>query len=166
LPALALERGVDRAQSVGVSKAFTREDADASFQSPQPSARLSEARLTAYGARLARERLAELERTGSANEGALPAERLRGLLEHAEVVRSAGADHVALGARVTARTPTGGKRTVVIVTPDEVGLVPSAISAASPLAQALLGARIGDVVEVELPRGTEELTVLAIEWPC
>jgi transcription elongation GreA/GreB family factor len=54
---------------------------------------------------------------------------------------------------------------VVIVTPDEVGLVPSAISAASPLAQALLGARVGDTVEVELPRGLEELTVVAIEWP-
>jgi transcription elongation GreA/GreB family factor len=53
----------------------------------------------------------------------------------------------------------------VIVTPDEVGVVPTAISAASPLAQALLGARVGDVVELELPRGSEELTVRAIAWP-
>ena len=148
-----------------MSKAFTREDADASFEVPQASARLSEARLTAYGARLARERVAELERTAGASEAALPATRLRALLENAEVVRPAGADHVALGARVTVRGARSATRTVVIVTADEVGLVPSAVSAASPLAQALLGARVGDTVELELPRGVEELTVLAIEWP-
>jgi transcription elongation GreA/GreB family factor len=56
-------------------------------------------------------------------------------------------------------------RTVVIVTPDEVGLVPMGISAASPLAQVLLGATKGDTVELDLPRGTEELTILALEWP-
>jgi transcription elongation GreA/GreB family factor len=145
-----------------VSKAFTREDADASFEAPPPAARLSEARLTAYGARLLRERLAELERTGDAAESAL---RLRELLGRAEVVAPAGAEHAALGARVMTRSVAGTARAVVIVTPDEVGLVPSAVSAASPLARALLGARVGETVEVELPRGLEELTVTAIEWP-
>lgn len=145
-----------------MSKAFTREDADASFELPQPSPRLSEARLTAFGARLVRERLTELERTGDAAESAA---RLRDLLERAEVVAPAGAEHAALGARVMTRSSAGVVRAVVIVTPDEVGLVPSAVSAASPLARALLGARVGDTVEVELPRGLEELTVTAIEWP-
>jgi transcription elongation factor GreB len=144
-----------------VSKAFTREDADSGFQAPLPSARHSEGRLTAYGARLVRERLADLERRGAP----APVERLRELLEHAEVLDPAGADHVALGARVRVRSDSGAERTVVIVTPDEVGLVPSAISAASPLAQALLGGSAGDTVELELPRGTEELTILSIEWP-
>lgn len=150
-----------------MSKAFTREDEDAGFQPPVPSARLSEARLTAYGARLVRERLADLERSGSNGEGALAVERLRDLLDDAEVVDPAGAEHVALGARVRVRSDKGVERVVVIVTPDEVGLVPSAISAASPLAQALLGASVGDTVELELPRGRaiEELTVLAIDWP-
>ena len=142
-----------------VSKAFTREDADASFEVPAPSARHSEGRLTAYGARIVRERLADLERNGA------PVDRLRDLLDGAEVLDPAGADHVALGARVHVRSDTGVERTVVIVTPDEVGLVPSAISAASPLAQALLGASPGDTVELDLPRGPEELTVLSIEWP-
>ena len=145
----------------GVSKAFTREDADASFEVPAPSARHSEGRLTAYGARIVRERLADLERNGA---GA-PVDRLRELLEHAEVLDPAGADHVALGAQVRVRSDRGAERTVVVVTPDEVGLVPSAISAASPLAQALLGASVGDTVELDLPRGPEELTVLSIEWP-
>jgi transcription elongation GreA/GreB family factor len=143
-----------------VSKAFTREDADASFDAPPPAARLSEGRLTAYGARIARDRLRELE-----HESSRTVDRLRDLLDGAEVVDAAGADHVALGARVTATSDKGAKRTVVIVTPDEVGLVPSGISAASPLAQALLGAQVGDTVELDLPRGPEELTVTSIDWP-
>ena len=142
-----------------MSKAFTREDEDASFQAPPPALRHSEARLTAYGARLVRERLAEL------GAGA-PADRLRALLDGAAVVDPAGAEHVALGAEVRFRSDRGGaERTVVIVTPDEVGVVPRAISAASPLAQALLGASVGDEVELELPKGSEELTVLSICWP-
>ena len=141
-----------------MSKAFTREDEDASFQAPPPALRHSEGRLTAYGARLVRERLRGLE-------AGAPADRLRALLDGAEVLDPAGAEHVALGAEVRFRSERGAERTVVIVTPDEVGVVPSAISAASPLAQALLGARVDDVVELELPRGSEELTVLAINWP-
>ncbi|MDB4936880.1 MAG: hypothetical protein JWP87_3852 [Labilithrix sp.] len=156
---LALETRADRAHVELVSKAFTREDADASFEAPPPTARLSEGRLTAYGARIARDRLAELERESHG------AARLRELLEGAEVLDPAGADHVALGARVTLRTDKGAQRTVVIVTPDEVGLVPSGVSAASPLARALLGARAGDTVELDLPRGPEELTVTSIDWP-
>jgi len=142
-----------------VSKAFTREDADASFEAPARSARHSEGRLTAYGARIARDRMADLERSGGS------VEKLRDLLEGAEVLDPAGADHVALGARVHVRSDNGTERTVVVVTPDEVGLVPSAISAASPLAQVLLGAIVGDTVELELPRGLEELTIVSIEWP-
>jgi transcription elongation GreA/GreB family factor len=148
-----------------VSKAFTREDADASFEAPVRSSRLSEGRLTAYGARVLRERLDEHERAGAASEGGLATERLRALLEGAEVVAPAASDHVALGARVRVRSDSGAERVVLIVTPDEVGLVPSAISAASPLARALLGARVGDTVELELPGGPEELTLLSLEWP-
>jgi transcription elongation GreA/GreB family factor len=153
-----------------VSKAFTREDADASFEAPPPTARLSESRLTAYGARIVRDRLAELEHSQHAAsasvDGTLVVGRLRDLLEGAEVVDPAGADHVALGARVTVQSDKSEvRRSVVIVTPDEVGLVPTGISAASPLAQVLLGAMIGDTVELDLPRRTEELTILAIDWP-
>jgi transcription elongation GreA/GreB family factor len=144
---------------VAVSKAFTREDEDAGFQVPVRAARLSEARLTAYGARLVRDRLEALEADGAA------ADRLRALLDHAEVVEPSRAERAALGARVRVRSETGAERVVVIVTPDEVGVVPSGISAASPLARALIGAQVGDEVELELPRGTEELTVLEIDWP-
>lgn len=148
-----------------VSKAFTREDADAGFDMPAPSARMSEARLTAYGARLARERLQELEHARAPSEPSLEGDRLRELLGVAEILAPAGGQVVALGARTRVRSESGTERVLAIVTPEEVGLVPLAISAASPLARALLGARVGETVEVELPRGTEELTVLAIDWP-
>ena len=148
-----------------VSKAFTREDEGASFDPPAPAARLSESRLTAHGARIVRERLHELEHGASAGAGAGAAQRLRDLLATAEVVEPARADRVALGARVRVRSDSGAERSVVLVTPDEVGLVPGAISVASPLAQVLLGAHIGETVELELPGGPEELTVLTLEWP-
>ncbi len=113
-----------------------------------------------------REKLAELERSGDAGAGASAHDRLRDLLGDAEVIDPAGAEHVALGARVRVRSEDGPERVVVIVTPDEVGVVPSAISAASPLAQALLGAEVGDTVELELPpKAAQELTVASIEWP-
>lgn len=152
-----------------MSKAFTREDADASFELPAPSARLSESRLTAYGARIVRDRLLELQQKDASSasvDATLAVGRLRDLLDSAEVVDPAGADHIALGARVTVKSDkSDAVRTVVIVTPDEVGLVPLGISAASPLAQVLLGATKGDTVELDLPRGSEELTILALEWP-
>ncbi|MDB4944648.1 MAG: hypothetical protein JWP97_4182 [Labilithrix sp.] len=145
-----------------MSKAFTREDEDAGFELPPPVARMSEARLTAYGARLVRERVTEM--TGHPDH--LPAlERFRVLLDTAEIVDPAGAEHVALGARVHFGSDLGPERTVVIVTPEEVGVVPDAVSASSPLAQALIGAKVGDVMELELPKGVEELEVLSIEWP-
>lgn len=148
-----------------MSKAFTRDDADASFEAPARSGHHAEARLTAYGARLARERLADLERHGPSADGALASDRLRELLERAAIVDPAGAGHVALGARVRVRSEDGKERAVVLATPDEVGLIPSAISAGSPLGQALVGASEGETVEVDFPRGTEELTVVSIDWP-
>jgi transcription elongation GreA/GreB family factor len=166
-----LPQGPVRGHAEEVSKAFTREDADASFELPPPTVRYSESRLTAYGARIVRERLSALElehsqHASAAVDGTLAVGRLRDLLEGAEVVDPAGADHVALGARVAVQSDKSDvRRSVVIVTPDEVGLVPTGISAASPLAQVLLGAMVGDTVELDLPRGTEELTILAIDWP-
>jgi len=149
-----------------VSKAFTKEDEDAGFDGPAPSARVSDTRLTAYGARILRAKLAELEAGGGAGESAPLAEaRIRALLETSEVLPAALGERVALGARVRFRDGAGRQREVAIVTPEEVGPVPNGTSAASPLARALLGARVGDVVEHESPRGAEELVVVELLWP-
>ncbi len=75
-------------------------------------------------------------------------------------------DVVAFGAQVRLRDPAGKERVVVVVLPaDEIGLVPHAASVTSPIARGLLGAHPGDVVEVDGPRGLEELTVLEVRFP-
>ncbi len=155
-------------QARGVSKAFTKEDEDAGFTSPAPRQHRS-ARLTAYGARVMREQLAALSREHAARR----AERLGELLDGAEIVTPAGGERAALGARVRFRLESGREREVTLVTPDEVGLVPSAVSIASPLARALIGARVGEIVEQggqdddtsDEAEEVEELTVLAVTWP-
>ncbi len=111
------------------------------------------ARLTRHGASVLAARLAG----GGANEAA------RALLDGAEIVEPAGGERAALGARVRFRDGRGRERAVVIVGPDEVGVVPGGVSAFAPLGQALVGARAGDDVVVET--NDEELAVLAVEWP-
>lgn len=65
------------------------------------------------------------------------------------------------GARVTLRWEDGRTQRVVIVGPDEAQ--GDRISSGSPLARALEGRRVGDVVEIERPRGAAEAEILAIE---
>ncbi len=140
-----------------VSKAFTRDDDDAGFL-PPPSRQRSATRLTAYGTRLMREHLATLD---AADPAAL---RLASTLEGADVIAPAGGDVAALGAAVRVRDERGAEREIVLVTVDEVGLVPRGVGIGAPLGRALLGSRADDVVAVESPR-EEELTVVAVRWP-
>ncbi len=139
-----------------MSKAFTKEDEGVGFEHPAPTSRHGDGRLTAYGAQVLRDKLA-----------AEPNVRLQELLDGAAVLTPARSDHAALGARVVYRSDAAPKekRSAVLVTPEEVGIVPHGISASSPLGSALLGAKVGDVLDIELPRGSEELEVLAVEWP-
>jgi transcription elongation GreA/GreB family factor len=57
----------------------------------------------------------------------------------------------------------GGRRVVRIVGVDEVDPGRGAISWVSPLARALHGAEVGDVVTVDTPAGAEEWEVVSIE---
>lgn len=87
-------------------------------------------------------------------------------LEAAEVVDSAGrdADQVFFGATVTVRSGDGAERTVTIVGIDEVDPAKRRVSWISPIARALLKARLGDVVTLRSPGGVEELEVVAVEY--
>jgi transcription elongation factor GreA len=49
-----------------------------------------------------------------------------------------------------------------IVSPHDARPAEGTLSVASPVAQALIGSRVGDVVEVDTPRGIRELAVQAI----
>jgi len=72
---------------------------------------------------------------------------------------------VKFGARVTVRQDDGQRRTFTIVGEDEADPNDGRISYVSPLARALLDARLGQSVVWRRPAGPRTLTVEAIEYP-
>jgi transcription elongation factor GreB len=87
-------------------------------------------------------------------------------LEAAEVVDNAGQGHdrIFFGATVTLADREGRERTVTIVGIDETDPLAGRISWISPLAKALLKARVGDTVQVRTPAGIDEVDVLDIRY--
>ncbi len=87
-------------------------------------------------------------------------------LEGAIVVDPAGQprDEVAFGAAVTVAQVGADDRTFIIVGEDEADLTSGKVSYVSPLADALLGAAVGDRVTWRRPAGDLELRVVAIEY--
>jgi len=82
--------------------------------------------------------------------------KLRGRLQHAVVVEHDTDDHVGPGSIVEIEDEHGE---VMEVTISAVG---GGVSPTSPLGTALIGAGVGDVVEVEAPRGSWKATIRAI----
>jgi transcription elongation GreA/GreB family factor len=154
-----------------MSKAFTREDDDAGFElaSRVP---VVKGPITALGARLAAEKAAAIRaRLASKLEpsarAVLEVERARAeAFARASVAeRPPHTDAVSFGAEVRFRDRIGRERVVLLASADEIGLVPHAASVTSPVARALLGARPGDVVELDGPQGPESLSVLEVRFP-
>jgi len=87
-------------------------------------------------------------------------------LDSAVVVDNAGRAHdrVFFGATVTTLSKSGDERVVTIVGVDELDSGGARVSWRSPLATALLKARVGDVVTVQTPLGPERLEVVAIRY--
>lgn len=73
-------------------------------------------------------------------------------------------DEVAFGARVTVAGDTGSETTYEIVGEDEADAALNRVAPHSPLARALLGARVGEVVEWRRPAGGIELEVVRIAY--
>ncbi len=69
------------------------------------------------------------------------------------------------GAMVTYAGEDGREVTVTIVGADEADMKEGKISLASPIAQALLGARVGEERRVHTPHGAEVAEILAISYP-
>jgi transcription elongation factor GreB len=93
---------------------------------------------------------------------------LRKRLEIAEVVDPAQQtqrDRVFFGATVTFVNSRDETRTVTILGPDEAEIARGEVSLYSPVARALLRARVGDAVRMQTPAGPEEIEVLAITYP-
>jgi transcription elongation factor GreB len=89
-------------------------------------------------------------------------------LEIAEVTDPAvhhGGDQVFFGATVTYAEESGQERTVTILGIDEADSAHGQVSWVSPIARALLKARVGDVVKLVTPGGTHEIEVLEVSYP-
>jgi transcription elongation factor GreA len=84
---------------------------------------------------------------------------LRSRLDHSIVVESTGGDAVAVGSRVVIEDGDGEAMEVEISSVGGAG----AVSPDSPLGRALLGASVGDTVQVEAPRGSWTARVVSVE---
>jgi transcription elongation factor GreB len=87
-------------------------------------------------------------------------------LDSAVVVDNSGKtqQRVYFGATVTILSENGDEREVTIVGVDELDSGDARISWRSPLARALLTARVGDTVTLRAPRGPERLEILAVRY--
>ena len=85
-------------------------------------------------------------------------------LDRAVVVDNAGKrpERVYFGATVTFAHKAGEERTVTIVGVDELDAGDRRISWRSPMATAMLKARVGDVVTLQTPGGPEQIEIIAI----
>ena len=73
-------------------------------------------------------------------------------------------ERIYFGATVTFANEAGDEREVTIVGVDELDAGDARVSWRSPLARALLTARVGDTVTVRAPRGPERLEILSIRY--
>ena len=88
------------------------------------------------------------------------------ILLHAVIVEEdvGPTDTVTIGSKVTITAANGGKTLIFkVVGSQEADFPNGAISEDSPVGKALMGARVGDVVTVEAPRGSMNYTIDKIE---
>jgi transcription elongation factor GreB len=87
-------------------------------------------------------------------------------IDRAVIVDNAGKafDKVRFGATVTIQREDGEEREVTIVGVDELEAGDARVSWRSPLARALLTARVGDTVTLRAPRGLERIEVVALRY--
>ena len=87
------------------------------------------------------------------------------VLEHARVIDMSrlGDDTVMLLTKVEiTNLANNSRKTYTVVSPHEADLRERKISIKSPIAQALLGKKVGDVVEVQVPAGVQKLRIESI----
>jgi transcription elongation factor GreB len=160
-----------------VSKAFTREDDDATPEAtpagPAPLAPGEVRYLTPEGAarlraeleRLKQERAPDRASTVPDAESARRARQIEAVLASATVAAlDPTQDRVLFGAWVTLEDEAGERTAFRIVGPDEVDARAQQVSAASPLARAVLGRRAGDEVFVDRPRGGATYTIVSVRY--
>jgi len=87
-------------------------------------------------------------------------------LERAQLVDPAGQprDEVHFGATVSILDEDGKKHAFHIVGDDEADVASGRISWASPLAKAMIGARVGDTVKWQRPAGATEVEIVTVSY--
>ncbi len=91
--------------------------------------------------------------------------RLKAIIDNAVVVseNEISTDRVSVGTTVRyENTATGAESEYAIVGADEANPENGSISNESPIGMALLGHRVGEVIDVEIPRGMISLRILDI----
>jgi transcription elongation GreA/GreB family factor len=162
-----------------MSRAFVKESEDALPELPELPLSPHPNHVTARGLRQLRERLAAneaalaalaaepapdpLHRAHLAREGRWLGARIQSALPADPAV--APRDRVAFGSTVDVLPPDGTRHRYRIVGEDEADPEHELVSWLSPLARALLGARVGDTVVWRRPAGDLEIEVAAIEPP-
>jgi transcription elongation factor GreB len=97
--------------------------------------------------------------------------RIRFLTKRLEIAEVAdpsvhhGSEQVFFGARVTYADAEGAERTVTIKGIDETDNLAGEVSWISPVARALLRARVGDAVRLVTPKGEETIEVVEVAYP-
>jgi transcription elongation factor GreA len=93
---------------------------------------------------------------------------LENKIANADVVDPAAmsTERVVFGLQVTVQDLDSGEEiSYQIVGMDEADIAEQRISISSPVARALIGKTVGDVVQVQIPRGMRELEILDISNP-
>ena len=76
-----------------------------------------------------------------------------------------GHDQIFFGATVTYENQLGVQRTITIKGIDETDSLNGEVSWVSPIARALLKARVGDELQLMTPGGLEQIEVMAVSYP-
>jgi transcription elongation factor GreA len=101
----------------------------------------------------------------SFNEGRI--QELEGALSHAQVIdpKTLSGDKVLFGATVSlSDDDTGDEKKYQIVGQYEADLENGKISLMSPIAKALIGKQIGDIVDVRTPKGEKSYEILDVQF--
>ena len=150
-----------------MSRAFVRETANTA---PPPERMVSDGPnlVTEAGHARIQAQVARLEAALKSERDVLQRETLERDLRYwqiqkarAEIVRPRDDGSVAFASRVTLRR-SGREQTFRIVGEDEADPAHGLVSWRSPLAQAILGARAGDIVEAPKPLGEIEIVSVGI----
>jgi transcription elongation factor GreB len=164
-----------------MSRAFVKESDEELAAGELPERSLSDQPnyVTPRGLKLLRERMRDLQQERDqlaaadepmAKQKLLEVKRdlryFNAQVERAVVVDPRGQPHdeARFGASVTISDEEGQQHTFHIVGDDEADVAASRISWASPLAKAVIGAKVGDTVKWQRPAGATDVEVVSISY--